>query len=634
MVDKIDEMNNDTFKGKINDTEAAEKPVTGGKKIIGEVEIRKAGETLRKYKSQKTQLEQKIVDNEQFWKLRHWEQSASTPDVPATGWLWNVIVSKHADLEDGYPEPNILPREEGDKAEAKKLSSIIPVVMDQNSFKDTYSDCGWYKLKQGSAVYGVFWDGSKLNGLGDITINKIDILNLFWEPGISDIQKSKNVFHVELIDRDSVKARYPQLTDNCNEGFDITKYIYDDSIDTTDKVAVIDWYYKKVIDGRTTVQFVKFCGNELLYASENEDIGKDGWYAHGQYPFVFDTLFKIEGSPCGYGYTDICKDTQLNIDRLNYAIVDNAVKGSKRRYFVRQDGGINEEEYADWSNDFVHTSISLGEDSIREIQNIPLSELYVGILNNQIDSLKQTSGSTDASNGVAQSGVTAASAIAALQEASGKTSRDMLSTTYKAYKKIVLLVIELIRQFYTVEREFRITGKNGEEEFIRYSNENIMPGETVTEYGVEFGGRSPQFDIDVHVQKATTYTKMAQNEFALQLYNAGALAPQNADMALTLLDMMDFTGKDELISKISRNQQLMTMLQQTQQIAMSMAQRYGDMQAMQMLSVQMGMPMPQAVSGVSSDIKEYDERTGGDGNEHSVVEKARQQTQDSTQVRT
>ena len=39
---------------------------------IGEQQIRKAMETLRKYKSGKANLEARVIDDEQWWKLRHW----------------------------------------------------------------------------------------------------------------------------------------------------------------------------------------------------------------------------------------------------------------------------------------------------------------------------------------------------------------------------------------------------------------------------------------------------------------------------------------------------------------------------------------------------------------------------------
>lgn len=39
---------------------------------IGTEEVRRAADILRRYHAGKRQLEQRIIDNEQFWKLRHW----------------------------------------------------------------------------------------------------------------------------------------------------------------------------------------------------------------------------------------------------------------------------------------------------------------------------------------------------------------------------------------------------------------------------------------------------------------------------------------------------------------------------------------------------------------------------------
>ena len=228
--------------------------MNGLKEALGEKELIGANEILRKYKSGKTALEQKIIENEQWWKLRHWRyiKGGNENDMkPASAWLFNVIINKHADGIEAYPEPNVLPREESDTEEAKRLSSIIPAVLELNDFEETYSDVLWQKLKTGTGVYGVFWDSSKLNGLGDIAIKKVDMLNLFWEPGITDIQKSRNVFLTELVDNDELESLYPNLKGSLkSNGFNIAKYIYDDTVDTSNKSVVVDWYYKKYEEGR------------------------------------------------------------------------------------------------------------------------------------------------------------------------------------------------------------------------------------------------------------------------------------------------------------------------------------------------------------------------------------------------
>ena len=633
-------------------------PTVGGVyQPIGKTQVQTAYQTLLKYKQGKANLEQKIIDNEQWYKIRHWERMRDDKkDVqPASAWLFNCIANKHADAMDNFPSPNILPREEGDKAEAEMLSSIIPVVLDQNEFEQTYSDVWNYKLKAGTGVYGVFWDNTKLNGLGDIAIRKVDLLNLFWESGITDIQKSRNVFHVELADNDLLVGAYPQLAGKLGGAtLDVNKYVYDDSVDTSNKSAVIDWYYKKNVNGRTVLHYCKFVNDEVLFATENDvqprtnemgeviapPMAERGWYDDGEYPFVFDVLFPVEGSPAGFGYIDIGKDAQTYIDRGNQAIMMNMLANAKPRHFIRTDGSVNEEEYADMTKDFVHVDGNLGQDSILPIQGKPLNDIYVTVLINKIDELKETTGNRDISTGGTTSGVTAASAIAAMQEAGSKLSRDNSKSAYRAYRKIILMVIERIRQFYDMPRCFRIMGNNGAARFVEYSNAQLQAQPITNEFGVEMGGRKPLFDIEVTAQKQSPYSKMAQNELALQFYSAGFFNPQMSDQALACLDMMDFDRKQFIMQKIAQNgtmyQQLLMMQQQMLLLAQIVDKHEGSNIAEQIAAGITGGVAPSPIGGASGNAPaknvEQTEALGGDegSKESSTTKKARQRVAEST----
>ena len=558
---------------------------------IGKEAVQKATQTLQKYKEGKANLERRIIDNEQWYKLRHWEcmRKSENQVQPTSGWLFNCIANKHADAMDNFPSPNVLPREEGDKAEAEMLTSILPVILEMNDFEKTYSDVWNYKLKSGTGVYGVFWDSSKLNGLGDITIQKVDLINLFWESGCTDIQKSRNIFHVELCDNELLIGKYPQLAGKLGTStIDIAKYVYDDSVDTADKSVVVDWYYKKVNShGKQVLHYCKYVNDEVLFATENDpNFAERGFYDHGRYPFEFDPLFAVEGTPAGFGYIDVGKSAQEYIDRGNQAIMQNMLANSRPRHFIRTDGSVNEEEYADMTKDFVHVDGNLGQDSILPIQGKPLNDIYVQVINNKIDELKETTGNRDISTGGTTSGVTAASAIAAMQEASSKLSRDSNKASYRVFRQICLLCIELIRQFYDLPRCFRIMGQNGTARFVQYSNAGIQPQMQGMEFGIDMGMRIPLFDIEVTAQKQSPYSKMAQNELALQFYNAGFFNPQMADQALACLDMMDFDRKEMIMQKISDNcgmlKQMMMLAQMADnamgtggQLTMGIAQQYG-----------------------------------------------------------
>ena len=571
---------------------------------IGAEELRRANGILKKYKEGKTRLEQRIIDNEQFWKLRHWEQMEkegqggnSGDPQPASGWLVNCILSKHADAMDCYPAPTVLPREPDDRQEAQRLSRILPVVLKKNQFKRTYSSAWWYKLKSGCAVYGVFWDGTKLGGLGDISVKRMDLLNLFWEPGVTDIQDSAHFFSTELVDNDKLLAEYPQLEGKLGRGnFTLSRYLYDDTVDTSNKSLVVDWYYHTNMEGRKVLQYCKYAGETVLYATENDTVqptetqlmGADengrpvmgqvpcgpsmaqrGWYDHGKYPFVFDVLFPEEGTPCGYGYIDLCKSPQKQIDLMNQAILKNTLANATPRFFIRSDGAVNENEYADWTRPFVHTNGNLGSDSIAPIRAGSLDSVYVAILNNKIGEMKETAGNRDVANGGTASGVTAGTAIAALQESSGKLSRNMIDDGYEAFADVVTLCIELIRQFYELPRQFRLLGAMGTEEFVSYDHSGLQP--RVMDDGVTMSYRVPEFDLEIGAERESPYRTAEANQLALQLFQMGFFRDDLADQALRCLELMEFKNKDQLARVISGGQtqarQIAALRQQLLQLA-------------------------------------------------------------------
>ena len=625
---------------------------------IGAEELRRANGILKKYKEGKTRLEQRIIDNEQFWKLRHWEQMEkegqggnSGDPQPASGWLVNCILSKHADAMDCYPAPTVLPREPDDRQEAQRLSRILPVVLKKNQFKRTYSSAWWYKLKSGCAVYGVFWDGTKLGGLGDISVKRMDLLNLFWEPGVTDIQDSAHFFSTELVDNDKLLAEYPQLEGKLGRGnFTLSRYLYDDTVDTSNKSLVVDWYYHTNMEGRKVLQYCKYVGETVLYATENDTVqptetqlmGADengrpvmgqvpcgpsmaqrGWYDHGKYPFVFDVLFPEEGTPCGYGYIDLCKSPQKQIDLMNQAILKNTLANATPRFFIRSDGAVNENEYADWTRPFVHTNGNLGSDSIAPIRAGSLDSVYVAILNNKIGEMKETAGNRDVANGGTASGVTAGTAIAALQESSGKLSRNMIDDGYEAFADVVTLCIELIRQFYELPRQFRLLGAMGTEEFVSYDHSGLQP--RVMDDGVTVSYRVPEFDLEIGAERESPYRTAEANQLALQLFQMGFFRDDLADQALRCLELMEFKNKDQLARVISGGQT------QARQIA---ALRQQLLQLAQVVDEAKGTHLAESLSAEQGDGQNAAASAGKAVQEsHSAMERSRQQSREVVRPR-
>ena len=633
---------------------------------IGAEQLNELTEILRKYKSGKTLTEQRIVASENWWKLRNTTEEEKTTNIgkdggfkSVSGWLHNVIVSKHADAMKAFPEPNILPREQGDKGEALMLTAIVPCILEQNNFEQTYSDCAWQKLKTGTGCYKVVWDTSKLNGLGDIHVERVNLLNVYWEPGVTDIQRSRYFFHTELWDKDILEERYPQLKGKLKgQSFMSTKFLYDDHVKTENKHTVIDMYYHKYIQGKNTLQYVKYVGDQVIYATENDterpmkqaidpmtgmpmmveaglSMAERGLYDHGKYPYFFDALFPIEGSPCGYGYVDLCRNPQTEIDLLKTAMVKNAMVGATPRYFSRSDGNINEEEFLDLTKPIVHVNGNVDEATLRKLDHVALDGMYVNLLATSIDELRETSGNTEAATGSTPGSVTAASGIAALQEAAGKTSSDATQSSYRTYRDMVDMCIELIRQFYDMPRKFRILGQYGMERYVTYTNQGIQPQHQGNDFGQDMGMRLPVFDVKVSAQKKNVYTKVAQNELALQFFQLGFFNPQMVDQALMCLEMMDFDDKDAIMQKISQMGTMQQKLIQYMQLALSLAQATNPVLANQVaqdiIQTNGGTVAPMSMGGVAPHISQVDNIGGAPKKEHSIVANARQQSNDAAQ---
>ena len=574
--------------------------------MITEKDVHRAEGILERYRQGKKNLERQIVENEQWWKMQHWELIKGTKDdnspKPTSAWLFNSIHNKHADMMDNIPEPVVLPRERSDEENAKALSEVLPVVFKYNGFEKSYSENCWEKLKHGTAVYGVFWDSQKDGGLGDVTIPVIDLLKIYWEPGVTDIQKSRNLFIIELVDSDLLDGQYPEHAGKFKgNSVDVAHYKYDEDIDLSEKTVVVDWYYKvSAPGGRQALHYVKFAGGKVLYASQNDPQYRDrGYYDHGLYPVVFDVLFPEKGMPTGFGFVSICKNPQMYVDKLWSNIMETSFINTKRRYFADKSLNINKKQFLDVNEPIIDTEGPVTSDMLREWEPRDLSGIYPNILQMRVDEMKDTSGNRDVNSGGTGGGVTAASAIAALQEAGNKGSRDLISASYRSFVEISSLVIEVMRQFYTEARSFRITNKP-----MMQAQQAVpgapggqpiggMPGQGMAQNGaptprgaeyqfVEFDGRSiaekqvgvgasgeplfrkPIFDLEIKAQKKSPWSVMSQNELAKELFSMGAFNPERAQEIQGVLMMMEFEGKEQVEDYVKEGQTLLNMLQQAQ----------------------------------------------------------------------
>ena len=644
--------------------------VYDGHSKFGEDQIQKALDDLQVYVDGKRAIDMKATENQQWWRLRHWSViGGETTEAQKAGidvgsaWAVNSLLNKHADIMDSFPKPNVLPREADDENEAKLLTDILPAILEQNDYEEIFRRGAWDFCIDGAAIKGVFWDSSKHDGLGDVSITNVDVHNIFWQPGIQDIQDSDKVYHVSIEDIDSVRAKWPKIADKIGpqDTGKVIRYIHDDTIDTSHCAEVINMYYKIPIldpvymdgldeDGnptrikiheipRTVMHLAIFVNDELAWCSENEPGYERGFYDHGKFPFVIARLFPVKDTPWGFGYLDIMKHPQKDIDKLDQAIIKNALMKARKRFWVRKNANIDPDDFADWNQELVEVATGELGDAVKGIDVDDVPSGAMNHLANKIEELTETSGNRDFNQGGVSGGITAASAVAALQEAGSKLSRDCNKELYRAERELYYMVIELIRQFYAEPRSFRTMADNGDLRFVQYSNAGIVEHDTLLPDGSVRHVR-PVFDITVSAEKQSPFSRAAQNETAKELYGMGLFDPERAIPALVCLDMMDFDGKDKIRQQIQDNavmlQQYQSAMQLISQLAMAdpmigqMAMQAGLIAPEQMMAQQQGPQQPGQPQSGTPEERAARATTGGD---NSQAAKARVRAANSARPR-
>lgn len=497
-------------------------------------DIIEATETLMKYKRERATFDARYANERKIWKdVYSGEESSS--------WIFNSIVNKHADIIDSIPTCVCLPREKRDENMAEILSKIIPVVAERCDFEGIYSDNAWNKLKYGTAIYGVFWNNDLEEGLGDVDIRPIDISCVFWECGVDDIQNSRNLFITAYEDIDKLESVYPDFRyDEAKQAERrLSGALYGEKI-SDGKCLVVDWYYKTYDGGAQSLHLCKFVGDAILYCSELDHSCLDGWYEHGEYPLVVDRLYPVDGDLCGFGLISIANDLQKYINHLDKNMLEYTDWASRVRFWAKRSLGVNEKDFLDLDRSIVEVEGDIDEEKLRQIEITPIDDSVIDVKKLKVDELKEVTGARDVSQGGFAGSVTAASAINILREAGAKSSRDGIAQSYRAYVKIIYLVIELIRQFYDSPRIFRITGERGEQQYLEFDGRELRR---------ESGGR-PYFDIEVSASKKSPTEAAQKNEIAYDLCRMGAFEPEKAKQTLMMLELMDFDGIENLKATI------------------------------------------------------------------------------------
>ena len=456
-----------------------------------------------------------------------------------------------ADQMDNMPEALMMPERAGLEEVAEDLTDVVRYVLSQNDFEALHrrrvEDC----FATGTAVTQVAWDRDLDGGRGNIALIRWPIEAFLWDPASENLQDGRAVFKVSWHPLSWFRQHYPEQY--LEIGSDEGEYSGLGMADAQEQVrpadedrAMLIEYWYRLYDAakrRYTINVAYLAGGALL--SNHLDV-----YRHGMYPFILDVYTPIEGLPVGDGLVQELAPMMRYVNRYASYIDMNLRMASKGRLLIDRNAGIDKDALLDWENDVVEGD-RIDPSALQWLQTQPFTGMVTRQMMQLQADIKQDSGQNQFARGETVGGVTAASAISALQEAGGKITRLRTAGLNQGFRELVTQVMWLISQFYDRRRVFFITGRQGKER----REVNASP---VRLFGQDFCAASfpaPPYTVQVQVQRRNPLRQQAQNELVLQAYQMSAQAGQYFPLS-TLFELLQVEGKERILPVLRENENL------------------------------------------------------------------------------
>jgi len=509
--------------------------------------------------------------------MRELKDSEANVNDAQLNTLNSTIDNMVADYMDNLPEAVMLPENPDQQELSDQMTDVVGWILHHADYK-----VGWRRAIEdatttGTGVLQAYFDDEKdvAGRRGGIGIQSWRPEAWLPDPLYENPQEGRAIFKVcthplsyfyqhypekaPFIDADASQVLGYMQLDNLND-----VYTYNDP-----SVCLIEAWYRRYNPKkkRYAIHMALLAGRVLLYDSMDDN--PDGVYRHGLYPFVVLRFRERKGSVYGTGMCYEYADTQRMINRYVRYIDENARASSKPKLLVSKDAGISAADIADYDKQIIIAD-RVDKEFANWFQATPLNSLIPTMVAKLQDMMKQDSGQNQFSRGEGGLGVTAASAIAQLQEAGGKIIRMHTSAFLDSFRELCEQVIALAGEFMDEPMVLMIHGQEGG-----------MPPKQVP-----FDGKAltnpkdpylrPAMFVRVEVQKTNPNQIQAKNQLLLQIAQiAQATSPIPPAM---LVRAMSVSGKEDIVKMLDEADQQKQILMQLQQAVQQLSEQNQQMQ--------------------------------------------------------
>ena len=512
--------------------------------------------------------------------MRQLRQDEKSLTAPASNTLNSCIDNVIADQIDNMPEAKMVPERPDVMDGAAAMDDIVAYALYHAEWPDVYQQLMEDAVVTGTGVVQTFWDDDLEDGEGMANVVAWHPEDFYPDPMYENIQDGRACFKVSRSTVAWVQEHYPHAApyvraDDSSRPEDSADPLFE-TPEGDEPVMLLEYWYKRydATARKYRVHMAQLAGTALLYSTELSYGGPEkgeydeGVFAHGQYPFVLFRYRKVFRRPFGTGLVYDYRETQNAIDRYAKYIDDNARESSIQRHFIRRGSGVDADEVADMTRTVIEWDGNSIHDVLQTVQSKPLNSQVYQIMNYFVDSMKQDCGQNQFTRGEGGLGVTAATAIQALQEAGGKITRWHTEQFKSSFREVVVQIMWIMSEYLGKDRQLMIVGgwdSGGE-------MEHKLVG-LVAAKGEGDAMKRPAYSVRVQVQRNNPLQIQADNEFLQNVAQVCAQYGQPLPPEAVVKMMEGYRTKASVLKMVQENSQTKALIAQLEeQNKMLMAQ--------------------------------------------------------------
>lgn len=505
-----------------------ESPFTGQSKQIGyeptpdeEKAIKLVDKLFQKAKNARKSYDEKWLDYYRMFRGKQWKDARpSYRHSEVINLIFRAIQSEIPILTDAMPKPEFIPSEPTDFELARILNDVLDSDWTYNNWSYQLTEALYDSHLYGNGFGCLKYDEDACDGLGGIVFESSDPFYQFPDPSSRNVNdRSRYYVEAEPKDVEILKQLYP----------DKAQYIKADILDISkrDKQLGEQVRYKSPTDNRTVMEgsssYDLDARNEALEITcyikdmetvedEIKEMGDDGQekvsyvqrlkypkgrkivtvngvlcldepitYEDSKFPYIRLTNYILPREFWGMSEVEQLESPQKIFNKLISFTLDVLTLMGNPIWVVDNTSGV------DTDNLFNRPGLIVEKEpgsDVRREEGVQLQPYVLQMIDRMKSWFDDISGSNDVSRGVRPEGVTAASAITALQDAAQTRLRQKTRNLDAFMQEFGQMYLSRVFQYYDVPRVFRITADDNSIKYFKFHIDKQIDPQSNEEYKV------------------------------------------------------------------------------------------------------------------------------------------------------